>query len=354
MKAIRAGVVQAAPVFMNLDASVKKAISLIERAQRDGIEILGFPELWLSGYPWFVWLGDPLSWMAYIGEYHANSLAVKSQQMAALQAAVAKAGIHVVLGFSERAGNSRFMSQALIGPTGEIHFVRRKIKPTHAERTVFGEGDGSGLCVSDTLLGRVGALNCWENLQSFARMTLIGLGEEIHIASWPSFTFARGVAHAISPEMADRICSVYALEAGCFVLSATALTGQDVFDKLCDTPAKIATLSPQSGRPGGGFSMIYGPDGRALCERMPETEEGILQAGLNPDELSIAKTFYDPVGHYSRNDLFDFRVNRMARQSVLDVCTPTEPSKVTEVGFGERTENYDSLSSPIFGGTLVS
>lgn len=49
---IRVGAVQAEPVWLDLDGGVDKTISLIESAAKDGINVLGFPEVWLPGYPW--------------------------------------------------------------------------------------------------------------------------------------------------------------------------------------------------------------------------------------------------------------------------------------------------------------
>ena len=54
---------------------------------------------------------------------------------------------------------------------------------------------------------------------------------------------------------------------------------------------------------GGGSSAIFGPDGRRLSEEMSETEEGILYADLNMDDILKAKGFLDICGHYSRPDM---------------------------------------------------
>ena len=43
------------------------------------------------------------------------------------------------MGHSERAGGSLYMGQWIIGPDGDTIAIRRKLKPTHVERTIFGE-----------------------------------------------------------------------------------------------------------------------------------------------------------------------------------------------------------------------
>ncbi len=322
MRKVRAGVVQASPVMMNLGATLEKTIALIEQAAGDGVQLLAFPELWLPGYPWFAWLETPLDGLGHLATYRANSLAVDSTEMRAIQEAAAKADMHVVLGFSEKAHGSRYMSQALILPNGEFGFVRRKIKPTGPERLIFGEGDGSDLKVVATSVGRIGALNCWENLVSFARMTLIRQHEEIHISSWPSLTMGKGSAEQFGPNMVSALSSTTAIEGGMFVLASTAVTGTDAVELLCDTQQKKQILCPGGEAPGGGHSMIYGPDGMPMAEPLGEGTEGIVVADLDLDRIEMAKTFYDAAGHYTRNDVFRFQVDHAPRRGPHDSGLP--------------------------------
>ena len=53
-KTVRVGAVQAEPVWLDLNGSVDKTIALIEQAASDGVQVLGFPEVWIPGYPWYV------------------------------------------------------------------------------------------------------------------------------------------------------------------------------------------------------------------------------------------------------------------------------------------------------------
>lgn len=70
--------------------------------------------------------------------------------------------IFVSLGYSELDLASLYITQVMIDPTGKIINHRRKIKPTHVERLVFGEGTGDTLeSVVSTEIGRIGHLNCW-------------------------------------------------------------------------------------------------------------------------------------------------------------------------------------------------
>ena len=330
MKAIKAAAVQAAPVFMNLEASIDQAAVLIEQAARAGAELVAFPETWLPGFPWFIYLGTPADALAYFPRYHDNSLAVNSPQMRRLQLIVKRAGVTVVMGFSERDVGSRYMAQAIIDPNGDLLLARRKLKPTHIERTVFGEGDGSDLVVVDAPFGRLGALNCWEHVQPLMKMAMYAQHEEVHVASWPSLSIYRDIAYALGPEVNNAASMIYAVEGGCFVLAPCAVISQEMFDMLCDTPQKAHLLNPRTDKPGGGFTVIYGPDGRALCEPLAEDQEGILYADLDPTLITLSKATADPVGHYARADAVRLVVNRGKRRvmtetnkpSAIDVATP--------------------------------
>ena len=51
---IKAAAVQAAPIYMNLERSVEKALGQISEAASLGARLVVFPETWLPGYP--AWL----------------------------------------------------------------------------------------------------------------------------------------------------------------------------------------------------------------------------------------------------------------------------------------------------------
>lgn len=314
----KAAVIQAAPVFMNLQGSIEKAVRLIDEASAAGAKLIAFPECWVPGYPWWLWLGPPAWGLQFVPAYHANSMRNDGPEMAALQAAAARGGINVLMGYTEIDGGSLYMAQALIGDAGQLLYARRKLKPTHVERSLFGEGDGSDFQVVDTTVGRVGSLCCWEHLQPLSKYAMYSMHEQVHVASWPSFTIYRGAAYALGHQVNLAASQTYAVEGGCYVLAATAITGKDTFDMLCDTPEKRHLLNPETGQAGGGFSMIFGPDGRPLCEHLPEDQEGILYAEISLPMIAVAKAAADPVGHYSRPDVVRLMVDRSRRRPVVN------------------------------------
>lgn len=313
---IKAAAVQAEPVWLDLDATVDKAIQLIREASAQGADIIGFPETFIPGYPWWIWLDSPADGMRFVPEYAKNSMTSDGSHMERIKAAARDSNIYVVLGYSAKVGGSLYMAQAFITAEGALQGVRHKLKPTHVERTVFGEGDGSDLQVHQTTFGRVGALNCWEHLQPLTKYAMFADNEEIHVAAWPSFSVYEGAAEALSPEVNTAASRVYAAEGQTFVVAPCAVVGQSAVDKFCDSELKQQLL-----KVGGGHARIYGPEGSELATPLPPDVEGILYAELNPALIAVAKSAGDPVGHYSRPDIFRLLVNRNPTPKTVDVQT---------------------------------
>ncbi|NMO02764.1 carbon-nitrogen hydrolase family protein [Gordonia sp. TBRC 11910] len=318
---VRVAAVQAEPVWFDLDGSVAKVIDLIGQAAAGGAQLVAFPETFVPGYPWWIWLDSPAAGMAYVPVYAATSMTRDGEHLAAICAAAKQHSIQVVLGFSERDAGSLYMAQAFIAADGELTSVRRKLKPTHVERAVFGEGDGSDLQVHSTPLGNVGGLNCWEHLQPLTKYAMYAQNEEIHIGAWPSFSVYVGAAQALSAEVNTAASLMYAVEGQTFVVAPCGVVGAAAIEKFCDTDVKRQLLQP-----GGGHARIYGPEGSTLAQPLEPTEEGILFADLDPTMIAIAKSVADPVGHYSRPDVLQLVVNRAPTPRTLDVFVPREPA----------------------------
>ncbi len=347
--AFRAAAVQASPAFLNLDATVDKAIGLIQEAARKGASLIAFPETFIPGYPWFIWLDSPAWGMQFIQRYHDNSLVYGSPQAERLSEAARANGIMVIMGHSEKAGGSLYMGQWIIGADGETIAKRRKLKPTHVERTVFGEGDGSDLSVFETPLGRLGALCCWEHLQPLSKYAMYAQNEQIHVAAWPSFSLYRGSAHALGPEVNNAASRIYAVEGGCFVVAPCATVSAEMVALLCDDDTKKALLLE-----GGGFAQIYAPDGQLMHEPLPEGTEGLVYADIDLGMISLAKAAADPAGHYARPDVTQLLLDKtpgdrvVFRHGTRGTVLPRhdEESPVATADHGEeppKTRNQEEL-----------
>lgn len=308
----KAAVVQAAPVFMDLDGCIDKAIGLIERAAQEGAKIIAFGETWFPGYPWWIWLSPTLHNVPYFQRYHENSLVVGSEQFERLAKAARDNDIFLSVGASERDMGSLYIAQFLFDNTGKLIKARRKLKPTHMERTVYGDGDGSDLDVLDTEIGRIGQLACWEHLQPLSKYALFSMHEQVHIGAWPSFTLYEKHAYALGPDLNKAAAQVYAAEGQCFYLAPMGIVSQEMYDELVTTPEQADMISV-----GGGHAQIYSPDGEPLCEPLREDEEGLLFAEIDLGQIAVSKSFADPVGHYSRPDVTRLWLNRQKQNCAM-------------------------------------
>lgn len=245
-------------------------------------------------------------------QYQMNSLAIESHEMEQIKSAAKRNNIAVVLGFSERTpSHSLYISQAIISPQGDLALHRRKVKPTHMERTVFGDGSGADLNnVVELDFGgevgkvRIGTLACWEHTQPLLKYHTYAQREEVHISMWPPIDPHGGVEspglYSMSAEGVMNLSQTYAMEGGAYVLHCTGVCNEQ----------GIETMKTKGGllfqAPGGGHSAAIGPDGRRLTAPFADgnaSAEGIVYADLDLARIITNRSFIDVVGHYSRPDL---------------------------------------------------
>ncbi len=297
---IKVAVAQAAPVVLDLEASVAKACAWIGEAGAQGAKLVAFPETWLPTYPFWCDGGEFGTWGNQAAKrLHArlirNSPSILSEECDRIRAAAGEAGCSVVLGMNERGPTDTLFNTLLfISGEGEILGWHRKLVPTHGERLVWGRGDASGLRAFPMAGTHVGGLVCWEHWMPLPRQVLHAEGEEIHVAAWP---------HAA--EIHQIASRHYAFEGRAFVLvAATWLTRKDLPDDF-ELPGEVAGMDVIC----GGGSAIIGPDGSYVVEPVREGEE-LLVAEIDLDRIAEEKLALDVAGHYSRPDLFDLRVRR--------------------------------------------
>lgn len=229
-------------------------------------------------------------------KYVQNSPRINSSEFAVIQAAAAEHQIAVSLGFSERDGESVYIAQALISSTGQVAMKRRKMKPTHMERTIFGDATG-GQCLAPVVdvpeVGKVGSLACWEHIQPLLKFYTFSQGEHIHVAAWPPLDpFMDGSPgfYSMSDEGCLTASRAYAMESQTFVLHASTLLTQAGLE-LMGTVG-----SPIMGSTAVGKSAILGPDGRVLATIKTGGEE-LLVADLDMSLITKTRTFADAAGH---------------------------------------------------------
>ncbi len=327
--------VQAAPCYLDLQAGIEKAVKYIEEAAKAGAKLVVFPETWLPGYPNHIWLG-PVAWqMQFVGRYFENSIEAGSEEDQAIAKAARDNNIQVSMGLSERAGGSLYIAQWHYDENGEVIKRRRKLKPTHVERTVFGSGDGSDLHVAETSLGRIGQLSCWEHLQPLSKYAMYSDNEQIHCAAWPNLSLYKGGAYALGHEVNNGASMLYAVEGSCFVIAACALVSKEQQDMLCEGDPMKESLCPV----GGGYTKIYAPDGQSIGNVIPDTEEGIVFADIDLGMIAYAEAAADPAGHYARPHVTRLMINRKAQRPVMAF---DETSGLSLVDDSETAELQDA------------
>jgi nitrilase len=311
----RLAAIQAAPVFFDLEASTQKACRLIEEAAKQGATIAAFSETWLPGYPFFIWgvsKDHQLPWKA-AADYLANAVEIPGPITDRLCAAAKQANIDVVIGIVERDSSTKgtvYCTLLFIASDGRILGKHRKLKPTHRERAIWGEGDATGLTVYDRPYGRISGLNCWEHNMVLPGYALMAQGTQIHVAAWPG---AEGKAPVAPDPMWARqllLSRAFASQAAAYVILVGGL------HSAADVPALYQELASRY----KGDSFIIDPRGEVIAG--PAQGETILIADGSAENIFAAKSACDVAGHYSRPDIFQLRVNRKPYNRVVEMCTP--------------------------------
>lgn len=286
--------VQAEPVLFDKDASLAKALNLIEEAAEKDAELIVFPELFIPGYPIGMNFGFSMGkrteagredWMRY---YNASLLA-GGPEFEALAAAAVKAKAYISMGFSERDAvkGTLYNSNVIFEPDGSYK-VHRKLKPTGTERVVWGDADKDYFPITETPWGPVGSLICWESYMPLARVALYQKGVTIYIS--PNTND--------NPEWQATIQHI-AIEGKCYFINADMLVRKSSYPDDLNEQEAVDRLPDMVCR---GGSCIIDPYGHYLTEPVWD-EETIVYADLDMTLPAACKMEHDAVGHYARPDV---------------------------------------------------
>jgi nitrilase len=298
-RTIKAAAVQLSPVLYSQSGTMEKVLKAIDKAAIEGAELIVFPETFVPYYPYFSFVLPPVLMGQAHMKLYEEAVAIPGPVTEAIAQAAKKHQMVIVLGVNERDRGSLYNTQLIFDANGDCVLKRRKLTPTYHERMIWGQGDGSGLQVCDTAVGRVGALACWEHYNPLARYSLMAQHEQIHCGQFPG-----SLVGDIFGEQTEVTMRHHALESGCFVVNSTGWLAPEQVEQIVPNESLRKVLK------GGCYTAIISPEGVHLCEPIREGE-GMAIATLDFSLITKRKRMMDSVGHYARPDLLQLKLQAL-------------------------------------------
>lgn len=293
----KAASVQASPVFLDREATIEKACGLMLEAAKNGAKLVAFPETFVPGYPYWIWLDVPSENYRFFLRLFEEAVAIPSPATEALCRGAREADVYVLIGVNEKLPHQMgtlWNTNLLIDNEGRILGKHRKLVPTFAEKMVWSRGDGSGLRVWETDIGRIGTLACGNNTHCLYKYALIAQGEQVHVANYPAFNVP-GEGDLAQWNLIRT--GAHSLEGKLFNICSSSTLDEPMIEALCgDDEKKRRWL--QGCR---SYSSVTNPVGNTLADLIDE--DGIIYADIDLSEMITAKQFHDIVGHYTRLDV---------------------------------------------------
>ena len=303
-------IIQEAPYVLDKKRTIKKAVDIIDVVSDQGAELIVFPEVFIPGYPAWIWRLRPGGDWGICEELHVrllnNAVDLSSDDLKPMLKVAKEKKVTVVCGINERdnanSQSTMYNAAITIDTQGQIINHHRKLMPTNPERMVWGFGDGHGLNVVDTPVGKIGGLICWENYMPLARYSLYSQGIEIFIVP----TYDSGDAWIGTMQHIAR-------EGRCWVLCCgVALERKDLPEDFPDIdklyPADEEWINP-------GDSMVISPSGEIVAGPLSK-EKGHIILDIDVELALTSRRALDVAGHYSRPDIFKLEVDKSRQSSI--------------------------------------
>lgn len=299
---MKVAVAQIASVFLDRAACIDKAVQAIRDAAANHADLIVFPEAFIGGYPVWIWRLRPGADQELCAALHQKlfeeSCALSGGQLEPLFAAAIKYRITVVCGLNERdhlGGQTTIFNTAIsISHEGKVLNKHRKLVPTNAERMIWGQGGGGGLKVSESAVGKLGTLICWESYMPLARYALYAQGVELYIT--PTYDSGDIWLHSMQH---------IARESGCWVISANnAFRARDLASDILNLPGAYPDPAEWV-NPGG--SVVIAPNGKVVAGPWNQ-EQGVFYAEVDLSQIALARRSLDVSGHSARPDVFHLEI----------------------------------------------
>jgi len=284
-------------------STLDKVLSFEDEIKQKKCDLLLMPEALLGGYPKGADFGTRVGYRTPQGRedflhYWQRAIDLEGSEVNALSKLAKRCDCAIVIGVIERSGATLYCTALFISNEGELLAKHRKLMPTASERLIWGQGDGSTMPVVETTAGKVGAVICWENYMPLLRTAMYAKGLEIWCA----------------PTVDDRdiwqtSMSHIAYEGMNFLISACQYLPAPTQDQCQDK------TWPEDKPLIRGGSVIISPMGEVLAGPL-YNREGLIYAKVDLDDIVKARYDMDPVGHYSRPDIFKLTVDETERPPV--------------------------------------
>lgn len=309
-----------APVFLDTAATVAKTISLIAEASSHGAELVVFPETYIPAFPLWAAYTAPIDNHDLFKRLAEQSIYVDGPEIAQLRKACQTYEVFAHIGFNEKSRASvgcLWNASVFISDDGAILNHHRKMVPTFYEKLIWSNGDGAGLKVVDTRIGKIGSLICGENTNPLARYTLMAQGEQIHISSWPAVWPTRRPTDT-GGKVYDNVsanrtrAAARCFEAKCFGIACASYMDQTMKDILVQSDPSCKDLLDTLQQ---GASLFLDPTGAQIGDEV-KGREGIAYAEFDLSLCIEPKQFHDLVGGYQRHDVFRLSVDRRRHEPI--------------------------------------
>jgi nitrilase len=332
---IKIAAVQGAPKYLDLTGTLSRMRTILEDAADNGCQLIAFPEVYVAGYPYWVWLERPYIGQKLFPVLYRNSVRIPGPAITELSRMARQFRLVMVVGVNEiepSCSGTMYNTNLTFNSDGALLGAHRKLVPTYAEKLIWGNGDGSGYRVHDTEVGRLGTLPCGENTNTLARYALLAQGEQIHVANFPAFPFANWYREA----NAIRIrCQAHAFEGKLFVIASTGLMDEDCIAANCATAEDRAQIQ------GTNFALtgIFGPDGETIGDPLLD-EAGLVFAEIDLERELKGKLMHDIVGHYNQPAILSLHLDARRQRALRYVCREQERAE-TSGGFEKSSPRED-------------